>query len=47
MIAILWTLAYSDGEHSLLDIAGVSELSFSAVEEAAATLSRARLLDPV
>ena len=36
VMAMLWTLAYSDGEHSLLDIAEISDLPFAAIAEAAA-----------
>ena len=46
-MAMLWTLAYSDGKHSTLDIAEVSGLDFAAIDEAADKLSKAQLLDPV
>jgi aminopeptidase-like protein len=47
VMALLWTLAYADGEHSLLDVAEASDLDFSAVEEAATKLADAHLLDRV
>ncbi|EHR48891.1 hypothetical protein with aminopeptidase-like domain [Saccharomonospora marina XMU15] len=43
-LAMLWVLNLSDGEHSLLDIAERSGLSFDATADAAAALSRAGLL---
>jgi aminopeptidase-like protein len=46
VMAMLWTLGYSDGEHSVLDIAEVSGLSFSAINEAVDKLAGARLLEP-
>jgi aminopeptidase-like protein len=46
VMAMLWTLGYSDGEHSVLDIAEVSGLSFSAINEAVNKLAGARLLEP-
>ncbi|HEY6811309.1 MAG TPA: DUF4910 domain-containing protein [Propionibacteriaceae bacterium] len=46
VMAMLWTLAYSDGEHSILDIAEVSSLAFSAVNDAATKLTGAQLLEP-
>ena len=42
--ARLWVLNFSDGSHSLLDIAERSGLSFTAIQSAAATLLDARLL---
>ncbi len=45
--ARLWVLNLSDGEHSLLDIAERSGISFSAIRDAAALLSEAALLVPV
>jgi aminopeptidase-like protein len=45
--ARLWVLNLSDGEHSLLDIAERSDISFSAISEAARTLSQAGLLSPL
>ncbi|HZA05048.1 MAG TPA: DUF4910 domain-containing protein [Propionibacteriaceae bacterium] len=47
VMAMLWTLGYSDAEHSLLDIAEVSDLPFAAVAEAANKLVSAHLLEPV
>lgn len=46
VMAMLWTLGYSDGEHTCLDIAEVSDLTFATIDEAALTLSRAQLLGP-
>ena len=46
VMAMLWTLAYSDGQHSTLDIAEVSDLAFTAVDEAASKLAGAQLLEP-
>jgi aminopeptidase-like protein len=43
--AILWTLNYSDGEHSLLDIAERSNLPFEKLDEAAAALESVGLLE--
>jgi aminopeptidase-like protein len=37
-MAILWVLNLSDGEHSILDIAGLSGLSFNVIKEAAKLL---------
>jgi aminopeptidase-like protein len=46
-MAMLWTLGYSDGSTSLLDIARVADLSFTDIRAAATTLAGARLLgDP-
>lgn len=45
VMAMLWTLGYSDGTTSLLDIADVAGLPFSEVREAAAQLEHADLLD--
>jgi aminopeptidase-like protein len=47
VMAMLWTLGYSDGEHSVLDIAEVSGLSFTAIDEAASKLVEAKLLVPL
>src|SRR5690348_5017201 len=44
VFARLWVLNYSDGEHSLLDIAERSNLSFAAVSDAADALSEGGLL---
>ncbi|WP_262379302.1 DUF4910 domain-containing protein [Nonomuraea sp. PA05] len=46
-MAMLWVLNLSDGEHSLLDVAGRSGLPFRAVAEAAAALEGAGLLKRV
>jgi aminopeptidase-like protein len=43
-IALLWVLNLSDGAHSLLDIAERSGLEFSAIKQAANSLSKANLL---
>ncbi len=45
--ARLWVLNFSDGEHSLLDIAERSGLPFSAISAAAEVLSSSGLLAPV
>ncbi len=42
--ALLWVLSFSDGEHTLLDIAERSGLRFEAVRDAADALVDARLL---
>jgi aminopeptidase-like protein len=42
--ARLWVLSFSDGEHSLLDIAARSGMTFSAIESAAETLCQSGLL---
>jgi aminopeptidase-like protein len=44
VMAMLWTLAYSDGDHGTLDIAEISELTFAAIDEAAGKLAGAELL---
>jgi len=44
--ARLWVLNFSDGEHSLLDIAERSGLSFPAIESAADVLFQSGLLEP-
>lgn len=44
--ALLWVLSFSDGDHSLLDIARRSGLQFRAVRRAAEALRDADLLDP-
>ncbi|WP_237103445.1 DUF4910 domain-containing protein [Nonomuraea sp. MG754425] len=46
-MAMLWVLNLSDGEHSLLDVAGRSGLPFRAVAEASAALEAAGLLKRV
>jgi aminopeptidase-like protein len=43
-LAMLWTLNFSDGQHSLLDIAEKSGLKFSALHEAATALREHDLL---
>ena len=43
--ALLWVLNFSDGGHSLLDIAERSRLPFDVVRRAAATLEQHELLD--
>ena len=45
VIAMLGTLADSHGQHSVLDIAEVSDLAFTVVYEAAIKLTGAQLLD--
>ena len=46
-MAMLWTLGYSDGDHTLLEIAVVSDLAFATIDEAATKLEEAHLLGPV
>lgn len=46
-MALLWLLAYSDGEHSLADIAHLAELSTDALQTAANALVDADLLQPM
>jgi aminopeptidase-like protein len=43
-LAMLWILNYSDGEHSLLDIAAMSGFSFTLLKQAASRLSEQGLL---
>ncbi|HEY9421389.1 MAG TPA: DUF4910 domain-containing protein [Thermoanaerobaculia bacterium] len=43
-LALLWTLNFSDGEHSLLDIAERSGMSFAAIREGADALLEVGLL---
>ena len=45
--ARLWVLNFSDGDHSLLDIAERSRMPFSMISDAAKLLSDAGLLSPV
>ncbi len=45
-MAMLWVLSYSDGEHSLLDIAIRSGVPFEKLERIAAALETAGLLEP-
>ncbi len=44
IMAYLWVLNYSDGEHSLLDIANRADLPFATIRAAAGRLSAAGLL---
>jgi aminopeptidase-like protein len=46
-LAVLWVLNQSDGEHSLLDIAERSGLSFSSIRRAADALLSADLLEKI
>jgi aminopeptidase-like protein len=46
-MAMLWVLNFSDGRHSLLDIAERARLPFSLVDRAAQRLEAASLLGPV
>lgn len=45
-MALLWVLSFSDGEHTLLDIADRAGLGFPVMEAAAAALERHGLLGP-
>ena len=45
--ARLWVLNLSDGEHSLLDIAERSQISFSVIRDAAELLCQSGLLSVV
>ncbi len=45
VMAMLWVLAYSDGDASLLDIARTADLDFADVRRAAATLASVDLLE--
>ena len=45
--AMLWVLNFSDGDHSLLDIAERSRLPFALIKEAADVLQRHDLLTPI
>jgi len=47
LLARLWTLSLSDGEHSLLDIAERSGLPFASIREAAELLRQKGVLAPV
>jgi aminopeptidase-like protein len=47
VMAMLWTLAYSDGSTSLLDIASVADMDFAAIRTAGDTLLDAALLGKV
>ena len=44
-MAMLWVLNFSDGTHSLLEIADRAQLPFADLASAAAKLSRAGLLE--
>ncbi|WP_455245221.1 winged helix-turn-helix domain-containing protein, partial [Petrachloros mirabilis] len=46
-MAMLWVLNLSDGNHSLLDIAERSGLSFEGIRDAADRLKAAGLLSPL
>lgn len=46
-LALLWVLNYSDGEHSLLDIAVKASLTFKVIADAAEQLRAAKLLEEV
>ncbi len=46
-MAMLWVLNYSDGEHSLLDIAEKSGIDFGVIRNVAAVLENHALLEPV
>jgi aminopeptidase-like protein len=43
--AMLWLLSFSDGDHSLLDVATRAQLPFDVIRETALTLERADLLE--
>jgi len=45
-MALLWVLNFSDGHHSLLDIAERADIRFELVAEAAEKLAEHALLDP-
>jgi aminopeptidase-like protein len=42
--ALLWVLAYGDGQHSLLDIAKMAELPFHRIRDAAERLKQHELV---
>jgi aminopeptidase-like protein len=44
VMAMLWTLAYSDGATALLEIAERADLNFAVIREAAERLEGAELL---
>jgi aminopeptidase-like protein len=44
--AMLWILNFSDGQHSLLDIAERSKLGFSSLIEVASVLENNKMLNP-
>jgi aminopeptidase-like protein len=43
--AMLWLMSFSDGDHSLLDVATRAQLPFDVIRETALTLERADLLE--
>ncbi len=45
-MAMLWVLSYSDGRHSLLDIAGKAKMEVGRLRAAAEALHNAGLLEP-
>jgi aminopeptidase-like protein len=45
-LAMFWVLNFSDGEHSLLDIAERSGLPFATIDQAARRLEQNGLLRP-
>jgi len=47
VMAMLWTLAYSDGRTPLLEIADLADLDFAVLDEAAARLVEGGVLGPV
>ncbi len=47
VMAMLWTLAYSDGRTPLLEIAELADLDFAVLDEAAASLVEGGVLAPV
>jgi aminopeptidase-like protein len=46
-LAMLWVLNYSDGEHSLLDIAEKSDIQFATIRDVASVLAEYQLLELV
>lgn len=47
VMATLWTLGYSDGSTSLLDVAMIADMDFADLRAASASLAGAGLLEPV
>lgn len=47
VMAMLWTLGYSDGDHSILDIAEISGLPYPSLDAAVTALVGAQLLAPL
>jgi aminopeptidase-like protein len=45
MMAMLWILNYSDGQHSLVDISELSQIDFSLIAETASILAEHKLLE--